>query len=67
MVGISLNGKLTVGDWPLFGTLRDVPVKCFSNGQWITLHPSDCQVIDIGVDEEHAALNRERNSRRKGV
>lgn len=67
MLGISLNGKLTRDDWPMLGKLRDEPVQCFSYGRWVTLHPQRYQVIDIGVDEDHAAVNRERNSIKKRV
>ena len=67
MLGISINGKLTRDDWPMLGTLRSEPVRCFYGGQWTTLHPQRYQVVDIGVDEDHAAINRERNGRRKRI
>lgn len=51
------------GAWPLRGAVVEEKRGCWAYGRWEVLDPSQCTIVDLGVESrERARLNEKRNN-----
>ena len=68
MVGLHPGAIERSGAWPLRGAVVDEPRGCWAYGRWVVLQPSQCTIVDLGVESrERARLNEKKNNQRRRV